>query len=312
MANIGGVEVQRVIEWLGPMKTVDEMFPDTPAESWTDDLAPHYWVPGDPRLPRGHPDLGAAVRRPHCADRHWRGQRPRPAASSVPGPPSTDFLASPADAGVRPEDVDVVVNTHIHYDHVGWNTRLDGGRWVPTFPNARYLVPEADYEYFRPENAERMRSPRTEDKRHGSRGSAWSSPTASRRSRPRGSCRPGAGSYQVDARLRLEPAPEHTPGSSVAWLGDQNGAVFVGDLVHHPDPAPAPLGLVRVRPRCRCSQAQPGAVPTAAARASATVLPAHFAGQGAVNLTIGDDDEPTLGLVGEFPELISRGCGRLG
>ncbi len=45
-------------------------------------------------------------------------------------------MARLADAGVRPEDVDVVINTHIHYDHVGWNTRLDGDQWVPTFPNA--------------------------------------------------------------------------------------------------------------------------------------------------------------------------------
>jgi hypothetical protein len=43
--KIGGIEVQRVIEWLGPLKTVDEMFPDTPPESWTGELAPHHWVP---------------------------------------------------------------------------------------------------------------------------------------------------------------------------------------------------------------------------------------------------------------------------
>ena len=63
----------------------------------------------------------------------------------------TDFLASLRRAGIEPEDVDVVVNTHLHFDHVGWNTMRDGDAWVPTFPNARYLMPEADYRHFNPD-----------------------------------------------------------------------------------------------------------------------------------------------------------------
>lgn len=57
------------------------------------------------------------------------------------------FLARLAAAGVMPEQVDTVLMTHIHADHVGWNTRLEGGAWVPTFPNARYYFSgiEADY-----------------------------------------------------------------------------------------------------------------------------------------------------------------------
>ena len=39
--------------------------------------------------------------------------------------------------------------THLHSDHVGWNTRLDNGRWMPTFPNARYVFSKLDYEYYR-------------------------------------------------------------------------------------------------------------------------------------------------------------------
>jgi glyoxylase-like metal-dependent hydrolase (beta-lactamase superfamily II) len=52
----------------------------------------------------------------------------------------TQYLANLHAAGCRPEDVDVVLCTHLHADHVGWNTRLDSGRWVPTFANARYVV----------------------------------------------------------------------------------------------------------------------------------------------------------------------------
>ena len=63
---------------------------------------------------------------------------------------NTDFLDSLQRAGVAPESVDVVVNTHVHSDHVGWNTKREGDSWVPTFPNARYLIPEADYSVLPP------------------------------------------------------------------------------------------------------------------------------------------------------------------
>jgi glyoxylase-like metal-dependent hydrolase (beta-lactamase superfamily II) len=57
-----------------------------------------------------------------------------------------------ARAGVQPEDVDLVINTHLHTDHIGWNTRLADGAWLPTFPNATYLMPRADVEYWNPAN----------------------------------------------------------------------------------------------------------------------------------------------------------------
>ncbi|MCW2240484.1 MBL fold metallo-hydrolase [Azospirillum canadense] len=56
----------------------------------------------------------------------------------------TPFLARLAEAGVRPEEVDFVLCTHLHVDHVGWNTRLHDGRWVPTFPNATYVFSRAE------------------------------------------------------------------------------------------------------------------------------------------------------------------------
>jgi glyoxylase-like metal-dependent hydrolase (beta-lactamase superfamily II) len=58
------------------------------------------------------------------------------------------YLDRLAEAGVAPEDVDYVLITHIHTDHVGWNTKLVDGRWVPTFPNAKYFVPRIGCEYF--------------------------------------------------------------------------------------------------------------------------------------------------------------------
>src|SRR5262249_11463535 len=61
---------------------------------------------------------------------------------------SDRFEMGLAAAGVRVEDVDFVMCTHLHVDHVGWNTRLDNGRWVPTFPNARYVFAERELAYW--------------------------------------------------------------------------------------------------------------------------------------------------------------------
>jgi glyoxylase-like metal-dependent hydrolase (beta-lactamase superfamily II) len=58
----------------------------------------------------------------------------------------TPFLQRLGAAGVRPEDIDVVLCTHLHADHVGWNTMLVDGRWVPTFPNAKYLFSRIENE----------------------------------------------------------------------------------------------------------------------------------------------------------------------
>ena len=75
---------------------------------------------------------------------------------SRPGAPpfeqlSTPFMEDLEAAGFAPETIDYVVCTHLHVDHVGWNTRLVDGQWVPTFPNARYLFVQAEYDYWRAE-----------------------------------------------------------------------------------------------------------------------------------------------------------------
>ncbi len=62
------------------------------------------------------------------------------------------FLDDLAAAGVTPEQVDVVVITHMHVDHVGWNTRLVDGAWLPTFPNARYVFPGEEWAFWKHEN----------------------------------------------------------------------------------------------------------------------------------------------------------------
>jgi glyoxylase-like metal-dependent hydrolase (beta-lactamase superfamily II) len=73
----------------------------------------------------------------------------RPSASTA-GPGATTAGSLPVSRlpGVTPADVDVVFCTHLHVDHFGWNTRLENGQWVPTFPNARYLFPAEDEAHY--------------------------------------------------------------------------------------------------------------------------------------------------------------------
>lgn len=60
----------------------------------------------------------------------------------------TPFLHNLSRVGVRPEQVDYVMCSHLHFDHVGWNTRLQDGQWVPTFANARYLISRGEYAFW--------------------------------------------------------------------------------------------------------------------------------------------------------------------
>jgi glyoxylase-like metal-dependent hydrolase (beta-lactamase superfamily II) len=289
---VGDAEIARVLEWVGPVKTVGEMFPDTPAHLWTDDLAPHHWNPGS-RAYRAAIQTWVvrAGGRTILIDTGVGNDRERPQAPAFDHL-RTDFLRGLADVGVQPADVDVVINTHIHYDHVGWNTRLEGERFVPTFPNAVYVVPEADYDYFRPENAERMRPARTEDERARFAGIRLVFEDSIAPIAAAGQLQTWRGEHRIGDALRIEPAAGHTPGSSVVWLESGSGAVFVGDLVH------TPLQIGRPHDSCAFdidaeqARASRTAVLAGAARRRVAVYPAHFAGRGALTpASRGDDVE---------------------
>src|SRR5436305_6155486 len=67
---------------------------------------------------------------------------------------SAPFLETMMAAGFAPDSIDTVLCTHLHVDHVGWNTKLVDGKWVPTFPRARYVFGKTEYEYWRDYSAE--------------------------------------------------------------------------------------------------------------------------------------------------------------
>src|SRR5258705_8653017 len=85
----------------------------------------------------------------HSCSGNDKAARERPVFRNARWP----WLQRLAEAGVKPEDIDIVLCSHLHVDHVGWNTRLDNGRWVPTFPKARYLFSAQEYAYWAEEHA---------------------------------------------------------------------------------------------------------------------------------------------------------------
>ena len=137
---------------------------------------------------------------------------------------NTPYLERLAAAGVKPEQVDIVMCTHLHMDHVGWNTRLENGRWVPTFPNAKYVCSRADYDHYLKLDGDPATGPVNQN-----------------------SFRDGVipivearlsqmvdGAHTVDEHLSLEPRPGHTPGTVAINLASRGQkALFCGDILHH-------------------------------------------------------------------------------
>ncbi|GAB3125866.1 MBL fold metallo-hydrolase [Streptomyces calidiresistens] len=188
----------------------------------------------------------------------------------------TGFLANLARAGVEPGDVDIVINTHLHIDHVGWNTYLNGRQWVPTFLNATYLIPKDDFDFWNPENGHESLLGR------GNQNVFEDSVAPVHRS---GRTLLWENSHRIDAGLRLDTAPGHTPGSSVLTLtSGTDRAVFVGDMLHNPVQILEPDAN-----SCFCEDPA-GARATRrkvlgwAADNNALVIPAHLGGHGAAEV----------------------------
>lgn len=137
----------------------------------------------------------------------------------------TPYLANLAALGLSADDIDVVLCTHLHFDHVGWNTCLENGRWVPTFANARYLFSRRDFEHFGAQELE-------DDHRRAFRDSVLPVYEAGRAEL----IEPDLTVHrEISERVWLEPAFGHSPGNfSVLAAGGGRTAIFWGDVVHHP------------------------------------------------------------------------------
>jgi glyoxylase-like metal-dependent hydrolase (beta-lactamase superfamily II) len=134
---------------------------------------------------------------------------------------STPFLEHLGDVGFGRDDVDVVVCTHLHVDHVGWNTLLEDGRWVPTFPSARYLMGRDELDYWRTQED----SP---DERTAFEDSVQPVLDAGLVDL----VEPG---HEICEQLSLVSTPGHTRGHmSVRISSGGEEALITGDMVHHP------------------------------------------------------------------------------
>lgn len=276
---LGDVEVIRVVEWHEPFLPTSGMFPGAAAGLWKENedwLAPDHWeADSDVVVLALQSWVLRSGGRTVLVDTGAGHGRERPGMGPFHHARS-DFLGLLARAGVRPQDVDVVVNTHLHVDHVGWNTVDADGEWVPTFPNAQYLIPAADDFHYGPDNAYGNGTQEVdrliyEDSvapvHQAGQALLWD------------------GLHHIDAHLTLESAPGHTPGSSVLRLASgSDRAVFVGDLLHSP--------VQILDPCCNSNacQAPEQAVASRrrilgrAADERELLVPAHFGGAGALEV----------------------------
>jgi len=180
--------------------------------------------------------------------------------------------------GLTPADIDIVMCTHLHPDHVGWNTQLRDGRWVPTFPNAKYVFARDEYAHWEKESAQ------------GSERIGLTFIDSVLPVMEAGQAVLVDHDHEIEDGIWLEPTPGHSPGHVIVNVESEGErGAFVGDLMHHPIQVPHPEWST-----CFCWDLEMSAASRTAfvdkhTDAGTLVLPVHFAGATAGRIT-GDGD----------------------
>ncbi len=269
--SIGDIRVTRLVEYYGPTHDPATTFPAFDRARFdrqVASLAPGDYVPGIDRLVIAVQIwivfAGSTV---ILVDTGVGNHKPRPAARMN----RLNTLAPLwlAAAGVAPEAVTHVVMTHLHNDHMGWNTVLEDGAFVPAFPNAQYLVPKEDFVYFKDLLDSGMApDPSLEDSllpvfESGLVRFVDRQPT-------------------IAGVLRVERAAGHTPGHTTYWI-ESNGmrGVFSGDVFHHPIQIYEPDWNTSFCIAPRAARQVGHALLARAAETGALVMPCHFPPPGA-------------------------------
>jgi len=220
----GDLTIHRVIEQETSFLPALEMFPDLTGERLAENRS---WL----KQAKGLDDddtlilcfQSYIVRTPHhtiLIDTCIGNDKPRPTRPKWDMKTDNTYIGGLKAAGFSVEDIDFVMCTHLHPDHVGWNTRLQNGRWVPTFPNARYVFGKTEFEHWTAQNAKAAVPqfvdsvlPVVEAKRADIVGN----------------------DLAVGDHARILPTPGHTPGHVAFAFGKgKDDAVFSGDLIHSP------------------------------------------------------------------------------
>ncbi|WP_135466508.1 MBL fold metallo-hydrolase [Crenalkalicoccus roseus] len=222
--RVGDMTIHRIVEQEDPLFDPLEFFPTLTPErleenrTWLEPLAL------DPATGRLRLCIQSyVVRTPHrtiLVDSCVGNGKNRPGRPFWHMKSDDRWMRGLAAAGLAVEDIDVVMCTHLHVDHVGWNTRLENGRWVPTFPRARYLFSERELAHWKAEHA-KAPNPVLED-------SVLPVIEAGRAELVRSD-------HVLDEHVRLSPTPGHTPDHFAVELGrGRTEAVLTGDLIHSP------------------------------------------------------------------------------
>ena len=273
---IGDTTVERLVEAEGPSFFPAFILPDSTEEALDgemDWLLPHFHHPETGRLWMSvHSYVVRTTHHTILVDTCVGNDKERPSTKPWHRM-QTPWLDNLAAMGVRPEEVDFVCCTHLHVDHVGWNTRLVNGRWVPTFPNARYLFSKAEYAHW---EAEAAMEAAAAAGRSGAVDDCFTDSVLPVMAA--GQVQFVDGGHGIDDNLTIEASPGHTPGHICLNLeGGGRRAVFSGDLMHHPVQVAYPEWNSRFCVDPAMSRATRQAFVDAHAETDTTILAAHFA-----------------------------------
>jgi glyoxylase-like metal-dependent hydrolase (beta-lactamase superfamily II) len=225
--RIGNFEVHRIAEYEGPFLAPHEFFPDFDPEVMranADLLGPRLINPASGKLVFSfHTFVIKTAHHTVLIDSCLGNDKERPSRPQFHLMRS-NYLGNLAAVGVKPEAVDFVMCTHLHWDHVGWNTRLENGRWVPTFPNARYVMARREYGHW--EGVQKQ----GDDTPHRRAFEDSVLPVVRT-----GQSQLVDDDFALEDGVWFEPAPGHTPGNVVIHARSlDETAVFMGDVIHHP------------------------------------------------------------------------------
>lgn len=235
--EVGDVTIQRIVEQEDAFFDAFEFFPDLTKELLEENrdwLYPVYFKPGGT-----HFNLcvqSYLVRTKHhtilvdtCVGNH----KPRKTRAFWDNMASDQYEKNLAAAGVSVDDIDMVMCTHLHTDHVGWNTKLENGQWVPTFPNARYVFSEKELNYWTEFHATKPEA------------APWITDSvlpivAAQR------CDLVENNHELLDGITLVPSPGHTiDHCSIHVARGEASALITGDMIHSPLQARYPeLGMM--------------------------------------------------------------------
>jgi glyoxylase-like metal-dependent hydrolase (beta-lactamase superfamily II) len=223
--SAGDLTIHRIIEQEVPFFAALELLPDLKPEQLAENRG---WMKKAGAIDDNDVLIlcfqSYIVKTPHhtiLIDSCIGNDKPRPGRPNWHMKTDESYMRALKAAGFSVGDIDFVMCTHLHVDHVGWNTRMENGRWVPTFPKARYVFGKSEYDYWHEQNAKAEVPPFAD---------SVLPIVEAKRAELVGN------DFAIGDHARILPTPGHTPGH-VAFTfgkGGKDDAVFAGDLMHTP------------------------------------------------------------------------------